>query len=75
MRPAPQWLVLAQQFNVISEGAGSGLFLANNYHKLQMSAVYDITPKWSLQGGAFTTFAGTNAFQENGIITSVWYRF
>jgi hypothetical protein len=75
LRAAPQWLLLMQQFNVISEGAGTALFPANRYHKLQMSAVYDINPQWSLQGGAFTTFAGRSALQENGIQLGAWYRF
>lgn len=75
LRTAQQWLVLVQQFNVISEGAGEPPFAANNYHKLQFSLIYDLTPQWSLQGGAFTTFAGRNALQENGALAAVWYRF
>jgi hypothetical protein len=75
LRTAQQWLLLAQQFNVISEGSGSAPFTSHNYHKLQLSVIYDLTPQWSLQGGAFTTFAGRNALQENGVITGVWYRF
>jgi hypothetical protein len=75
IRPAQQWLLLAQQFNVISEGSGSAPFTANHYHKLQMSVIYDLAPQWSVQGGAFTTFAGRNALQENGLITGLWYRF
>jgi hypothetical protein len=75
LRTAPQWLLLMQQFNVVSEGAGRAPLTSNNYHKLQMSVVYDLAPQWSLQGGAFTTFAGRNALQENGLITGVWYRF
>jgi hypothetical protein len=75
IRPAQQWLLLMQQFNVISEGSGQAPFTANHYHKLQMSVVYDLAPQWSVQGGAFTTFAGRNALQENGLITGLWYRF
>lgn len=75
LRVAPQWLLLMQQFNVISEGSGTALFPANRYHKLQLSAVYDINAQWALQGGAFTTFAGRNALQENGVQFGAWYRF
>jgi hypothetical protein len=75
LRTAQQWLMLLQQFNVVSEGAGDVPFPANNYHKLQFSVIYDLTPQWSVQGGAFTTFAGRNALQENGVLTGVWYRF
>jgi hypothetical protein len=75
LRTAEQWLLLLQQFNVVSEGSGGALFPSNNYHKLQFSVVYDFAPQWSVQGGAFTTFAGRNALQENGLLTGVWYRF
>ena len=46
-----------------------------NYHKLQLSVVYDLTPQWAIQAGAFTTFAGRNALQENGILLGTWYKF
>jgi hypothetical protein len=75
LRTAQQWLLLLQQFNVVSEGSGSPPFTSNNYHKLQFSVIYDFAPQWSVQGGAFTTFAGRNALQENGLLTGVWYRF
>lgn len=76
IRPAPQWLLLFQSLNVISEGAGSNvLFPAYDYEKLQLSVVYNFTPAWALQVGGFTTFSGSNALQENGMITGLWYRF
>jgi hypothetical protein len=75
LRTAAQWLLLAQSFNVMSQGSGGALFPATNYHKLQMSVIYTLTPQWALQGGAFTTFAGRNALQENGIVVGAWYKF
>ncbi len=75
VRPAPQWLVLAQSFNVFSQGAGDALFPATHYHKLQLSLVYAITANWSVQGGFVTTFAGRNALQENGLLLGAGYRF
>jgi hypothetical protein len=75
VRVAPQWLLLAQSFNVISEGAGSALFASYDYYKLQLSAVYSVTPSVSLQLGGFTTYAGRNALQENGMIFGAWYRY
>lgn len=72
---APRWMLLGQSFNVISEGAGSPVFGSYDYFKVQLSAVYALTPTWSLQGGGFTTYAGTNALQENGAIFTVWHRF
>ena len=74
---APRWLVLAQSFNVVSEGAGNTLYTGGSYdyEKLQLSAVYKLTPVWSLQGGGYTTYAGRNALAENALILGVWRRF
>jgi hypothetical protein len=75
VRPAPKWLLLAQSFNVVSEGAGTWGFPAYDYYKLQLSGVYSVTPKLSLQLGAFTTYTGRNALQDNGLVMGAWYRF
>lgn len=75
LRPAPSWLVLAQSFNVFAEGSGPPVFPNYAYHKLQVSVVYDLSSIWSVQFGAFTTFAGHNALQENGMLLGTWYRF
>jgi hypothetical protein len=73
----PQWLLLAQSFNVISEGAANISYDGGSYeyYKLQLSAVYSLTPTWELQGGGYTTYAGRNALQENGLIFGVWHQF
>jgi protein XagA len=72
----PRWLLLAQSFNVISEGAGSTIYGGSyGYYKAQLSAVYSLTPTWSVQAGAYSTYAGHNALQENGLIFSVWHQF
>lgn len=75
VRPTPRWLLLGQVFNVWSEGAGDALFPATRYHKAQLSLAYSLTPDWWIQAGAFTTFAGRNALQENGLIFGLGYRF
>lgn len=75
LSPAANWQLIAQSFNVISEGAGSPPFSSYNYHKLQLSVVYDLSPRLSLQLGGFTAFAGRNALQENGVVFGTWYRF
>jgi len=75
IRPASRWLLLAQSFNVISEGAGSWGFPSYDYYKLQLSAVYELTPKLSLQVGGFTAYAGRNALQENGLVLGGWFKF
>lgn len=70
-----KWLLLAQSFNVTSEGAGSWGFGSFGYYKLQVSAVYAVTTKLSLQLGGYSTYWGRNALQENGLVTGVWYKF
>lgn len=74
---APQWLILAQSFNVLSEGSGTDTLYGGSYeyYKAQLSAVYKVSLQWSLQAGAFTTYAGRNALQENGVILGVWRQF
>lgn len=74
LEPAPRWLLLLQNFNVISAGAVVPA-PSYDYSKLQISARYDLTEQWALQAGVFTTFAGRNALQENGVLVAVWYRF
>lgn len=76
VQASAHWLVLAQSFNVVSEGKGAPLYGGSyDYEKLQVSAVYALTPTWSLQGGGYTTYAGANALAENGLIFGVWHRF
>jgi len=75
VRPTPQWLLLAQSFNVISEGAGNWGFPSYDYYKLQLSVVREITPALSLQFGGFTAYTGRNTIQENGVILGAWFRF
>jgi hypothetical protein len=75
IRPADKWLLLAQSFNVISEGAGTWGFGSFAYHKCQLSAVYALTPTLSLQLGGYSTYWGRNALQENGLVVGAWYKF
>jgi hypothetical protein len=75
IRPAPKWLLLAQSFNVFSEGTGRPPFTSYEYHKFQLSAVHELTRRLALQAGGFTTYAGRNALQENGVIFGAWYKF
>jgi len=75
VRPGPQWLVVAQLFNVISEGASPPVFPSYDYSKFQLTVVYDLTRQWSVHAGGFTTYHGRNALQENGLQIGTWYRF
>lgn len=72
----PQWMLLAQSFNVVSEGSGNPAYGGSyEYHKLQLSALYTLTTAWWLQFGGFSTYAGRDALQENGAILGVWHQF
>jgi hypothetical protein len=73
-RPVPKLLLMMQSFNVVSSGPGR-LWPRANWHKLYGSAVYDLTPTWSIQVGAFVTVAGLNAGRELGPFGGIWYRF
>jgi hypothetical protein len=75
VEPLSRWLVLAQSFNVVSEGSGRAPFTSYDYYKFQLSAVYALTPAVSLQLGGITTYAGRNALQENGLVAGVWSKF
>ncbi len=75
IRLHPELLLLAQSFNVISNGDGEAPFGDTRYHKAQLSVVWDIQPDVSLQFGGVTTYAGENALQENGLVAGLWYRF
>lgn len=75
LRPLPAWMLLLQSFNVFAEGSSLPVFPDYRYHKLQVSIVHDLTPAWSIQLGGFSTVAGHNALQENGMLLGTWYRF
>jgi hypothetical protein len=75
VQPYERWLLLAQSFDVISEGAGTWGLPSYDYYKVQLSAVYAVTPALSVQLGAFTTYWGRNALQENGLVVGAWYKF
>lgn len=75
IRPAADWAVLAQSFNVISDGEGRGAYPSYWYSKAQLSVLWEFAPSWTLQAGAFTTLAGQNALRENGALLALWRQF
>ena len=75
VRLAPRWLLLIQSFNVLSEGSGTWGFSSYDYEKAQLSVVYGVSAALSLQVGGFSTYAGRNAIQENGLVLGAWYKF
>lgn len=74
VRPLPQLLALFQSFGSVQTNR-SAAFPRSSWDKLQASLVYDLTPAWSAQLGAFVTVAGVNAGRELGPMAAIWYRF
>lgn len=77
VRVAERWQLLAQSFNVISEGAGEGPYfdVSYAYAKLQMGAAYDWSAALTLQAALVSTWLARNAPQENGLVLSALYHF
>jgi protein XagA len=70
----PKALFMLQSFNTISGGAGQAPYTFYRQHKVQLSLVRKITPRWSLQIGVFASPAGQNIVAEQGVVTAVWYK-
>lgn len=76
IRPVPRLMFLLQSFGNLAPPAGPANLVARiSYDKLQASLVYDLSPRWSVQLGAFRTIAGVNIVRETGPLGAVWYRF
>lgn len=71
---SPDWMVMAQSFNLIS-GPARPPYQQFRIHKIQFSAVWKFSPNFSLQSGAFFSPAGRNALDERGMVLSLWARF
>lgn len=75
VRPTEKLLLMAQTFNVISDGRGTGVFGKHAYSNLYLSGSYDVTPRFALQLGGLATVAGRNALKERGMFLGTWFRF
>ena len=74
-RPDPDFLLMAQSLNTISDGAGRGIFDEYRYHNVQLSGVYTVAPAVALQLGVMGTLGGENALRERGMFGGVWVSF
>jgi protein XagA len=72
---ATRWRLIAQSFNTVSAGAGAPGFAAWESHIGQVSLVYALDDKWSLQFGGFGTLYRRNTNTEYGGLVAVWRRF
>ena len=73
LKPHPRLMMLAQIF--AAQGLAGGGLPATSRVKGQLSLVWQATPAWSVQAGAFLTLAGQNAAQESGAVLALWRRF
>ena len=71
----PRAQVLFQAFNTISQGPGREGFDSWEAHKGEVSLVYALDEKWSVQAGVFSTIWRRNAASEYGVLVAVWRRF
>ena len=67
--------ILAQTFNTVSAGAGAPGFSQWESHIGELSVVYALDDKWSVQGGGFATLFRRNTNSEYGALVAVWRRF
>ena len=74
LRPIPRLMILMQDFISVAPARGPAI-QRTSYAKLQGSVVFDLTPRWSVQIGAFRTIAGYNAVRETGPQAALWVRF
>jgi protein XagA len=75
IRPHPRLQLLLQSFNSLGLARTPGDDGRLRQHKLQASAVLDLTERWALQAGIFGSIAGRNALKERGAVVGVWRRF
>ncbi|WP_255608085.1 hypothetical protein [Methylosinus sp. Sm6] len=73
LRPLDSVLLLAQGFAYFTPWASGSAFTAS--HRLQLSAVYDVTREVAVQIGARAALRGVNDSSERGLIGALWYRF
>ncbi|WP_279478954.1 hypothetical protein [Aureimonas sp. SK2] len=73
LRPRADLLLLAQSFSVV--GLEADGIEGYDAHKLQLSAVYDVTPTVAVQAGGWGTVAGRNALDERGLLAALWLKF
>ena len=72
---SPRYLIQFQSFNTIAGSSSTSPYEYYRQHKLQLSMLRRLTPRWSLQSGAFISPAGQNIVQEQGVVAQLWYRY
>lgn len=73
VRPFDDLLLLAQGFTTVAPGDLRSTYMSSQ--KFQLSAVFDVTEKISLQVGGLAAVRGVNDSAERGVVTALWYKF
>ncbi|MGL4240617.1 MAG: hypothetical protein ACRCTI_05835 [Beijerinckiaceae bacterium] len=74
-RPIDRLQILLQSFNAFATQGEDASRRRSRQHKLQLSAVFDVTENWSVQAGLFASVAGRNALREQGVLLGLWRKF
>jgi hypothetical protein len=80
-RPVSDWLLLAQSFNTLGlRNASSSTTAQTNgpdydSFKLQLSAVYTLSERVSVQAGGWREIGGRNSGAGNGALLALWLTF
>lgn len=75
LRPLPRWLLLAQSFNTVELDGAGPLSGRTRWHKVQLSAAYDLSERWSAQIGLLSSIPDVSAVPERGLVFGLWHRF
>lgn len=75
IRPWADLMILLQAFNTTGVGHGTPWFPRQRYTHVELSGVYALDERWSVQLGVFTTVLGHQSLRDQGITTAVWRRF
>ena|ERR1700733_12325695 len=73
--PSSRWTILAQSFNTISVSQALPGDFNYNLNRVEISAVYGLTKKASIQFGAWRDVAGKNISLGTAGIVALWYQF
>lgn len=73
--PAPKWTVFVQSFNTVAVGNANFGESDYNLYRIELSALRSLTPRTSIQFGAWRDVAGRNISLGDAGVVALWYRF